>query len=253
MAVGVIIYATAVLLHIAVKHTYFDPASPIGVLISERYVTIGWWVLALSTLQLLIPALIYSVWIDRWLKKPGWVVLWIVLIGLLVVLQLLVVIYLGINRSNCNGQGEAGNLCNALLRCCVEEIYLNVVNECPPGPCGVAVPPVAIPATIADLKPDGMFLALMWFNVAFLIISTIVFLILLVELMVGPEYRVLSKVRRKKTSSTPDFDEDEEVESQMRMNTGEVVTARRRKAPPSSSRSTFALEVPVTHLITKLE
>jgi hypothetical protein len=252
MAVGVIIYATAVILHIAVKHTYFDPASPIGVLISERYVTVGWWVLALSTLQLLIPALVYSVWIDRWLKKSGWIVFWVVLVGLLVVLQLLIVIYLGNNRTNCNGQGEAGNLCNALLWCCVPDIFMNVANECPPGPCGVATPPVVIPATIADLAPDGMFLALLWFNVSFLIISTVILLILLASLITAPEYSVLSKVRRKKTSSIPDLDEDEEVESEMRMNTGETVITRRRKSPQSNGGVLpVALEVPVTHLITR--
>lgn len=258
MAIGVLVYAVVVLLHVAVRHTHFDPASPIGVLISDRYVTVGWWTLALSTLQLLIPALVYFVWIDTWLKSSrGWNVLWVILITLLVIVQFFVMVYFANARGNCNGQGQAGNLCNDLLWCCVPDIYLNVVNLCPPGPCGDAIPAVPIPETIDDLSPDGMFVALLWFNVAFFIISLLVLLILVGTILYQPSYTILKKVRRKKTS-TPDDEEEEEdeefVESQVVLNTGESVISRRRKSPPpSKSRngSSISLEVPVTTLITR--
>jgi len=253
MAVGIIGYVCGVLLHIAVKHTYFDPASPIGVLISDRYVTLTWWVLALSSLQSLIPAMVYFVWIDKWLRNTGWIVLWVFIVVLLVTMQLFVVIHLGGSNSNCNGQGQAGNLCNDLLWCCVPDIYLNVVNECPPGPCGVAIPAVPIPATIDDLSPDGMFQALLWFNVAFLIISGLIMLILIGTLVYSGRYSVLKKVRRKKTSSPPEEQEEELIESEVVMNTGEKAVTRRRKSPPSNLiiSNEFVLEVPVTTLITR--
>ncbi len=258
MALGLIAYATGVLLHVAVRHTYFDPASPMGVLVSDRYVTITWWALATSVLQLFVPALVCFVWIDRWLQKPGWVYLWVVLIGLAVILQLLVVIKFGRDYANCNAQGEFGNLCNSLLRCCVPEIYANIVNQCPPGPCVVAVPPVPIPATIGDLFADPMFVALFCFNASFLGISLLIFLILLGTQIYEGTYTILHKVRAKK-ATTEDDDESgkvEDVESQMFTNTGEVVTTRRRKNPPKKSAPTatspVVLEVPVTHLITQM-
>lgn len=265
VALGVVAYAAGVLLHVAVRHTYFDPASSMGVLVSDRYVTVTWWALAVSTLQLFVPALVYFVWIDRWLQKFGWVSLWVVLIGLAVVLQLSVVIKFGRDYANCNAQGEFGNLCNDLLWCCVPEIYANPINQCPPGPCTVAVPPVPIPATIGDTSPEPMFAVLLWFNVSFLAVSLLIFLILLGTLIYEGTYTVLHKVRRKKVDeygeedTITSFGKGDDVESQMYTNTGEIITTRRRKHPTKkiSGYDEFAsgsvvLEVPVTHLITQL-
>ena len=119
MAINVLAYAMVILLHVAVKHTYFDPASPIGVLVSDRYVSFGWWMLALSVLPLWVPALLYFVWTDIWLQKPGWAYLWTVCIALLVIAQFVVVVHFASARSNCNGQGQSGNPCNDILWCCV--------------------------------------------------------------------------------------------------------------------------------------
>ena len=208
-------FFACIILQIGVTHTYFDPPSPIGQLVSERYTTLRWWSLALLALHIFVPAFVIMTWGERWLKRSGSLILWIVLLGFLVAVFVLIVIALGMEKSHCNGQNQKGNLCNDLLWCCIPDIYNNPQNGCPPGPCTASNPPIVLPTTLDDLQEDTYFVWLFWSHVGLTIASLLMLLIAIIVGFYEEEYTPLSNVRRVKRIGLPqELREGEEEEEE---------------------------------------
>lgn len=233
-----ILFAACILLTLNVRHTYFDPQHPIGELVSDRFVTLRWWTYFLTSVSFLAPAFVILIWIAGWLKTSFWRFFWNACLWIVMATCLLTVASLGSDYSNCNGQNQKGNLCNSQLYCCVPEINSNTNNGCPTlpmGGCNAATnPAVPIPATVADLQPDGLFMWLHWTNVGLAISCFLMVMLATFQNFYEDEYVPLSNVRRKKRSVNDfDVDEIEDVSSKF----GRVVTAsRRRGKSPSSKR-----------------
>jgi hypothetical protein len=102
----------------------------------------------------------------------GWFVLWFLLFVVCFLFSFLGFIGLSNDYVHCNGQNQAGNMCNSADWCCVEEIRINPLNLCPNGlPCSP-------PRSTSDLSPDQDFLGLYWTNFVAMIFQ-LVFLIVI--------------------------------------------------------------------------
>jgi len=150
-----------------ITHTFFlTPGMP-GELFSIRYSSLTWIFLMLSALRLFVPIAVRIIIIFR--KSNGCTITWLVILGLLVIVDFLVWVVLAALYSNCNEDGFRFNICNDPLYCCV--FWDNAFNMCENStPCTPAV-------TVDQLQPDGLFLWAFWTSLIFVILDWILLLI----------------------------------------------------------------------------
>lgn len=165
------------ILNTSVTHTYFKTL-PGGTLFSERYATARWIFLMLGALRILVPIAVLSIILYR--LHTNCMLWWIFVLALLVITDTLVLISLGTDFGDCNGQNQFGNLCNSVTPpwCCAPSIFGNPGNMCPNSAgCTPAV-------TVADLAPNSNFLWLFYATVGFVVLDLIL-LLLPIGLWVG--------------------------------------------------------------------
>ena len=126
------------------------------------------------------------------------------------IVDLFVFIYLAISFSNCNGLKSRGNLCNDPLWCCIPDVYTITANQCPLGPCTMAIPPVTLPTTLNDLSANILFVWTFWVTLGFLVLGVILLIFSIIVNVYDAQYRLKRELKRKKDQGFFDKDDDEE-------------------------------------------
>lgn len=166
------------IMNVTILHTIQNPPSSPGTLISQRYNSFVWVFLMLSVISHIGMALVIFMFV-LWRKDRGCTIFWTILMILFLIISVFVVAMLGSLSGNCNGQNQAGNICNDLRWCCAPEIYTNPANLCQPtGACP------ATPVTLHDLSSNVDFRWLFAVSIIFMLLN-IVLLIVLIYLRYG--------------------------------------------------------------------
>ena len=108
--------------------TYFASPTTYGVLTSERWSSLFWWLCSLQTLQIL------PLWLSGWMQvlysRRSWKNFWLAWCFILLAWWLVTLGYLISYVATRNDPAYPNNPANSYRACCVPEFY-NVVGACP--------------------------------------------------------------------------------------------------------------------------
>jgi len=108
--------------------TYFASPTTYGVLTTERWNSLFWWICILTALQIF--PLWYSGWMQVKWSRRSWKIFWIAYICVLLAIWLVTLGYMIAWLAQCNDPSQPNNPANSYRACCTPEFY-NTVGACP--------------------------------------------------------------------------------------------------------------------------
>ncbi len=156
------------------KHTFFESVPP-GLLISERFGTLDWWMTALFSLAIIMlfwVGFMIANWKIRWPKVIG-----LILSVLLTLWWITCFIIFMFFMANTNLLAEPNNPGNSYQYCCAPE-HFPFITTCPNFPAD----PCSPPTTQADLRINGDIMIAFTYTII-LALSHIAYIILIVLMM----------------------------------------------------------------------